>query len=163
VARLAEYDRRIAADRRETTYYVQRNYAQKIAYLVWLGRKSEALGSCRAAAVRFPDWWRPRMSAAVLAGPPGAAQAGAGVRAWVVQHPTFIHYWYLCRYYRDRDRHEDAVSVLREAVKHSLADSDPDGVWSPDAYAFDAAAYACRRRQPELVLEITRLWEKPRG
>src|SRR5262249_25601416 len=108
VARLAEYDRRIAADRRETTYYVQRNCAEKIAYLVWLGRKSEALGSCRAAAVRFPDWWRPRMSAAVLAGPDEAAQAGQEFRAWVVQHPTFIHYWYLCRYYRDRDRHEDA-------------------------------------------------------
>ncbi len=163
VARLTEYDRRIALDRGEMTYHVCRNYTQKIAYLLSLDRKSDALSACRAAANAFPDWWRPRMVAAMLAGKDSGAQPEQMFRTWVEQHPTFIHYWHLCYYYRSRDRHDDAVAALREAVKHSLADADLDGGWVPDAYAFNAAAYACERRQPELVLEITWLWEKPRG
>ena len=91
------------------------------------------------------------------------AQAEAGLRAWVEKYPTFIHYWYLSRYYRDHGRQDMALDALRNAVKHSLAESDADGTWVPDAHAFDAADFACHQRQPELVLDITRLWALPRG
>jgi hypothetical protein len=56
-----------------------------------------------------------------------------------------------------------ALDALRSAVKHSLGDTDPDGTWVPDAHAFDAADFACQQRQPELMLDITRIWALPRG
>ena len=160
-ARLAEYDRRISTS--NDLYFAKNNYSQKIAYLVSLGRKSEAIETCRVGALAFPDWWRPRMCAAMLTGSEKTINAEKDLRSWVSKYPTFIHYWYLCHFYRSLDRHEDAIAALQEAVKHSLADTDPDGDLVPDAYAFDAAAYACQRNLPGLVLEITKLWEKPRG
>ncbi|HEY2585191.1 MAG TPA: hypothetical protein VGI81_05450 [Tepidisphaeraceae bacterium] len=164
-ARLAEYDRRIARKRPggENAYFVLSNYTRKIAYLVSLGRAADALAVTRAAGRAMPEWWRPPMVMAVMAPPSASSQAEAEFRAWVDAHPTFIHYWYLSRYYRDRGRDKQAVAALRKAVTFSLADTDPDGGWVPDAHAFDAAAYACQQRQPELVLQITSLWEKPRG
>lgn len=161
-ARLAEYDRRIARDRPDAAHFVRLNYARKVAYLVSLGRQADALDACRAACRAVPDWWRPQMLAAVLAPPDEAPRAQAEFRAWVAAHPTFIHYWYLCRFYRDRGRHDEAVAALRQGVTQSLADADPDGEWVPDAHAFDAAGYACQRGQPELVLQVAALWEQPR-
>ncbi len=163
VARLAEYDRRIATDRDPSRYYVYRNYTQKIAFLLSIGRKEEALNTCALAARKFPDWWRPRIAMLMLAPPEDAPRVESEAKAWAEAYPTFSHHWYLCVYYRKRGRHDEAVAALREAVKHSLGTTAIDEGWVPDAFAFDAAAYACSRSEPELVLEITRLWERPRG
>ena len=163
-ARLAEYDRLIALnDAADSNYYTRRNYTQKIVFLLSISRKADALQTCHAAEAKFPDWWRPVVAAAAIADPDESPQEEIALRDWVERFPAFIHCWYLSRYYRDHNKNSLALEALRSAVKHSLADTDPDLTWVPDAFAFDAADYACRQRQPELVLDITRLWALPRG
>jgi tetratricopeptide (TPR) repeat protein len=156
-ARLAEYDRRIARAPTNADHYID-----KIAYLLSLNRRSEAHATCEAAAAALPDRWRPQVGLAVLAEPADRRLAETQLRAWLDKHPTFIHYWYLYRYYRDIDRHNDAIDALREAVKYPREDRTDDSDFVPDAYAFDAAKYAYQQRQYELVLEITRVWSPRR-
>ena len=159
-ARLAEYRRRIAADRPDKCR-VRLNYAQEIAYLALADRRPAALAVCATAERELPDWWRPRVSALWLARPEDAASAEREYRAWADHHPSFARYWYLSRYYRERGRHDEAIAALREAAKRSPDSSDPDSAWTSDAYGFDAAAYACQQRQPNLVLDIADVWVDP--
>jgi hypothetical protein len=158
-ARLAEYDRRIRAAPGKDPYFIHHDYAQKIAFLVSLGRKADVITTCRGAAIALPNWWRPPMTLAEIAGPDDAAQAEAGLQAWIKSHPTFTHYWYLSHHYRGQGRSDMAVSALQEAANHTLEENDPDASWSADAYAFDAATFACQQHQPALVLKIIRQWE----
>jgi hypothetical protein len=161
-ARLAEYDRRIAeSTAKGSQWEIRRHYTQKIAFLNSAKRIDEAAKTCKTAAAACPDWWLPLMTLAISAKGDAAASEQA-FRTWVAEHPTFIHYWYLSRYYRDRDSHDEAVAALREAVKCPRLEDKGDHFWNPTAFAFDAASYACQRRLPELVLEICRLWELPR-
>jgi hypothetical protein len=158
-ARLLEYlDHRIAADPTS-----KRNYTEKIGYLLSLKRTADALVACQAAARAFPNWWRPQVTLVMLADPGSRPGAEASFHKWVQDNPAFIHWWYLCRYYRDRGRHDDAVAALKQAVKYSLEGVDEDATWVPAAFAFDATDFAYRQKQYGLVLEIARVWGHPRG
>jgi tetratricopeptide (TPR) repeat protein len=157
-ARLAAYDRRVALSPEAV-----RHRTDKIAYLVSLGRAQDAYSECRAAAAALPGWWRPQMGLAALAPPAESGEAEARFRSWVDRHPAFIHYWYLARYYRDRGRTGDSLAALRQGAKHPLEGVDPDAGWVPRAFAFNAAAYACERGEPGLVLAITDSWASVRG
>lgn len=157
--RLLEYfDQRIAADPTS-----KRNYIEKISYLLSLKRTTDALATCRAAAKVLPDWWRPQMTLVMLPDPGSRPEAEHAFHQWVQDHPAFIHWWYLCRYYRDHGRHDEAVAALKEAVKYPLESVDEDATWVPTAFAFDAADYAYHQKQYALVLEVTRVWASPRG
>jgi hypothetical protein len=157
-ARLAEYDRRIASAPANAEHY-----SDRIAYLLILGRRADALETCRAAARALPDHWRPRLGLAALADPSDVAGAEQECHDWLERHPAFIRYWYLARYYRDRNRHADAVSALRLAANYPLEALDDGSRFVPTAYAFDAAKYAYEQREYELVLDLTRAWSQPRG
>jgi len=157
-ARLVEYDRRIASATRGRYFLTE-----KICYLVSLQRTTDAYAECQRAAAAYPDWWRPRMGLAVLASPADAAKASEDFQGWVAKHPAFIRYCYLARYLRDRGRARDAVAALREAARFPVEDVDGDSMWVPNAFAFDAASFACQQRDPELVLAITKVWAAPRG
>ena len=97
------------------------------------------------------------MALAVLAAPDDRAQAEKEFRAWVDQHPTFTHYWYLSRFYCDLGRDDDAILALRQGAKFPLQDED-DADMFPTDFTLDAAKYAYRHRQYDLVLDIMRVW-----
>jgi hypothetical protein len=151
-ARLMEYDRLIAKAPTD-----QRHHRRKIDYLIAEGTKAEALIACKAAAQSLPQWWRPQMALAVLAAPDGRVQAEKQFHAWVDQHPTFTHYWYLSRFYRDLGRDDDAILALRQGAEFPLQDEDDADVFPTD-FTLDAARYAYPHRQHDLVLDITRVW-----
>jgi hypothetical protein len=157
-ARLAEYDRRIAKSPTNTDHYID-----KIAYLISIKRRTEARAACKAAAVAFPESWRPLMGLAALAEPTDVAKAEAELRSFLERHPAFIRYWCLSRYYRDVGRHSDAIGALRLAVKQPLQSIEDESVFVPNAYAFDAAKYAYQQHEYELVIEITNVWSSPHG
>jgi hypothetical protein len=158
-ARMIEYlGHRIAAEPASW-----RTYAEKICYLLSINRKADALADCKAAAQVLPKWWRPQMALLVFAEPDSREEVEAKFRQWVEANPAFIHWWYLCRYYRDRGRDSDAVAALQNAVKYPLESVDEDEGWVPAAFAFDAASYAYQQKQYVLVLEIARVWSSPRG
>jgi tetratricopeptide (TPR) repeat protein len=157
--RMIEYlDRRIAADPGSW-----RTHLEKICFLLSIERNAEAAASCRAAARVLPKWWRPQMGLLLFADPGSREEAEAAFRKWVEDNPAFIHWWYLCRYYRDTERDIDAVAALRNAVKYPLESVDEDETWVPAAFAFDAARYAYQQKQYTLVLDIARVWSSPRG
>ena len=132
--------------------------------LLSLNRTFQALAACGAAAQAFPTWWRPRTALAELADANSRPQAESDFRKWAQDNPAFIHWWYLCRYYRDqRDRDDDAIAALQLAVKYPLENIDRDEVMVPAGFAFDAASYAYRQRQYDLVLDIARIWSTLHG
>jgi tetratricopeptide (TPR) repeat protein len=100
---------------------------------------------------------------AVLADAGSRKEAEATFHKWAQDNPAFIHWWYLCRYYRDGGRDSDAVAALQSAVKCPLESVDDDETWVPAAFAFDAASYAYQQKQYELVLDIARVWSSPKG
>jgi tetratricopeptide (TPR) repeat protein len=157
-ARLATYDRRIESQPHEFRHRVA-----KIAYLLSLQRSQDAYLECRAAAEALPHYWRVHMGQATLAPANEASAAEIRFCSWVKEHPAFIHYWYLARYYRDSGRSRDALEALRQAVKHPLQDVDEDEPLVPTAIAFDAARYACQQKEPTLVLDIVKRWSWPQG
>ena len=157
-ARIATYDRRIKASSKNN-----RHYTDKISYMISLGRREDAYAECLSAASAHPDWWRPQMGLATLAPRPEVTAAEARFRSWVEQHPAFIHYWYLAQFYRDLRRKKDAIAALRQGANYPLEDVDSDAAWVPHAFAFDAARFACKEKEPELVLAITDMWSSPRG
>lgn len=161
-SRLVEYDRRIQADMKNEGE-LKRSYRDKIAFLVSRNRTTEAIEVCRAAIKQLPDWWRPRMSVLYLLPGDGRAADEIAFLNWVDEKPTFMNYWLKSKYLRDQNRQADAIAALGQAAQSSLAVQDSDASWVPDAFAFDAAAYACRQAKPELTLSITEVWEKPRG
>jgi tetratricopeptide (TPR) repeat protein len=89
--------------------------------------------------------------------------AEESLREWAERSPGFVHYWYLARYYRHVGRDADALAALREAATHPLEQVDDDAGRVPHWFAFDAAAYACRQKQPELVLALCDTWARPQG
>jgi len=103
------------------------------------------------------------MGLATLAPPAEVVSAEAAFKDWVDKNPAFIRYCYLARYLRDRRRVQEALNALREGAKYPLEDVDPDSMWVPNAFAFDAASFACRHKDPELILAITKVWAAPRG
>jgi hypothetical protein len=152
------YDHRIAADPAS-----QDNYAVKIAYLLKNHREADALATCRKASEVFPNWWRPRMALVLLSNDEDRSKLEPQFRKWIEAHPSFIHWWYLSRYLKDTGRDIDAVAALANAVKYPLESVDQDEMWVPAAFAFDAASYALRQKQFNLVLDIARVWSKPKG
>ncbi len=156
--RVAEYDRRIAADPKRL-----QNYVEKLDYLYSVNKTGQVLATCQVAARKFPQWWRPKMVTAMLADSNSRPAAEAGLRSWVKANPSFIHWWYLCRYYRENGRDNEALAALENAVKYPLQNIDDDEDWVPAAFAFDAAAYTYQQRQYGLVLEIVRVWASPVG
>jgi hypothetical protein len=155
---IAYFDHRIAAEPG-----LRRNYADKIGYLLSIKRNADALSTCGDAATAFPKWWRPPVTMAMLADAGSAKEAETKLRKWLEDNPAFIHWWYLCRYERNKGRDGDALTALQNAVKCPLENVDDDGTWVPAAFAFDAASYAYRQKQDALVLEIARVWASPRG
>jgi tetratricopeptide (TPR) repeat protein len=157
-ARLAEYDRRIATSPTNIDHYTD-----KIVFLMSINRRTEARATCKTAARAFPESWRPLMGLAMLAKSKDLAEAEAQLRSFFEKHPAFIRYWCLSRYYRNLGRHCDAIDALRLAVKQPLEHIEDEGVFVPNAYAFDAAKYAYEQREYELVIDITKVWSSPRG
>jgi tetratricopeptide (TPR) repeat protein len=155
---LAYYDHQIAADPT-----AKRAHTVKITYLLSQKRTAEALEACRAAAKAFPDWWRPPVALAMLGDGESRKQAEPQLVKWVAAHPAFLHSWYVARYYRESGRDAEAVAALKTAVKSPLEDVDDDAGWVPSAFAFDAASFAYRQKEFELVLDIARVWASPRG
>lgn len=156
-ARLRVYDRRISDPEREMN-----SRLEKISYLVSLNRIDDAYTECRASIAVHPNWLLGQYGSTIFATANEAQLAESRFRKWVEKHPAFIHFWYLARYYRDRGRIIDALDAIRQGVKHPLEDVGYS-VWVPHAYAFDAATFACRQKEPELVLAITEMWADPRG
>jgi tetratricopeptide (TPR) repeat protein len=157
-AHLAEYDRRIATSPTNIDHYTD-----KIVYLISINRRTEARATCKTAARAFPESWRPLMGLAMFAESKDLAQAEAQLRSFFEKHPAFIRYWCLSRYYRNLGRHRDAIDALRLAVKQPLENIEDEGVFVPNAYAFDAAKYAYEQHEYELVIDITKVWSSPRG
>jgi hypothetical protein len=98
------------------------------------------------------------MGLATFAPPEESKAAETRFRSWVEQHPTFIHYWYLARYYQDLGRTSDALAALGDGTRFPLDNEDPDALWVPDGFVFDAAVFACKHKAPELLLAITEMW-----
>ncbi len=160
--RLQEYDRRIQADvKNEGDLW--RSHKDKIIFLVSRNRTVDAIDACRAAIKQLPDWWRPRMSLLYLLPKDAQANEEIAFQRWVDENPTFVHHWLMSKYLRDQARDVDAIAALERAAQASLADQDADAAWVPEAYAFDAAAFAAMHGKPKLVLAITDVWERPRG
>jgi tetratricopeptide (TPR) repeat protein len=152
------YDHRIAAEPNAPA-----NYLTKIVYLLGKQQKSEALATCRKAADVFPNWWHPQMALVVLSDSADRPATEVQFQSWVKAHPSFIHWWYWSHYLQGAGRNADAIAALKEAVKYPLEDVDNDTTWVPAAFAFDAASVALKQNDFNLVLEITRVWSKPRG
>jgi hypothetical protein len=152
-ARIKELDRRIAAKPNNLKYRTQ-----KIAYLVIIGRDQDAVKECEAAATKAPHWWRAQYGMALLARREHAAAAEKRFREWVAAHPTFINYWYLAKYFRERKRPDDALTALREGAKHPVADANADAAWAVELFPYEAAIFSCQHREHRLTLEITRTW-----
>jgi tetratricopeptide (TPR) repeat protein len=153
-ARIKELDRRIATqpDKLE-------DHRKKIAYLVHLGRNKEAVNACEAAAESLPHWWVPQYGMALLAREDEAEAAETRFRTWVDAHSTFLNYYYLARYYRERNRHKDALAALKQAVEYPLLDGQPnEHNWVATGFAFEAAMYSCRKQDHQLTLGITKVW-----
>ncbi len=151
-------DQKIAADPRSW-----RKWDEKFCYLRAVNRYDEALTAYKSAAQALPDWWKPRLALAMLGPQASRAQGRAAFAAWVQEHPGFIHWCYLSRLYREAGHNAEALDALRQAVKYPLESIDRGEGWVPQAFAFDAATFACRHRKHDLLLEITAVWAKPRG
>jgi hypothetical protein len=126
-------------------------------------RDDEVLVAYKAAAEAMPEWWKPRLALAMFGDEASRSHGKISFAAWVREHPAFIHWCYLSRLYRETAQDAEALDALRQAVKYPLESVDVDECWVPQAFAFDAATFACRQKQYDLVLEITEIWSKPRG
>lgn len=172
-SRLAEYEKRISAN--PTEYHA---YADKIAFVVFSQSNDVAISECKRAAGLFTNWWLPPMALAELQ--TNDSQAEQNFKSWVESHPTFINYWYLCRFYRDKDEYDAAFAALEKAAESSfvsqatqvvewqhelqhavqgkpskpITETPDDAYWIPEGFALDAARFCCENRRYELALRI---------
>jgi hypothetical protein len=140
-----------------------RKWNEKFKYLRRIKRDDEVLAAFKAAAQAMPEWWKPRLALAMFGDETSRSQGRISFAAWVRGHPSFIHWCYLSRLYREAAQDAEALDALRQAVKYPLESVDSDETWVPHAFAFDAATFACKHKQYDLVLQITEIWSKPRG
>jgi tetratricopeptide (TPR) repeat protein len=172
--RLALFEKRITSKPRE--WYA---YRDKIAFTALSGSNVLAITECVRASNAFTNWWMPQMALAELL--TNDVQAEENFKTWVQEHPTFINYWYLSRFYREKDNYEAAFAALEQATGSSFTsysdeiedlklqlrqvasgktpklpanDDIDDASWSSDAFALDAVRFCCQQRKYALALKI---------
>lgn len=172
--RLALFEKRILSNPRE--WYA---YRDQIAFTALSGSNVLAVTECVRASNALTNWWMAPMALAVLL--TNDVQAEDNFKAWVEAHPTFINYWYLSRFYREKDNNEAAFAALEHASE-SFFKSDEDDIedlklqlrqvasgkapklpandevddasWGSDNFALDAVRFCCQQRKYALALKI---------
>ena len=157
-AALTEYDRRIEEYENDRWHR-----SAKMALLASLDRRNDVYTECVAALEEHPEWWRANFGVAMYAPDSLRSETESQFRQWVERTPSFVHWWYLAKYYRERDRRPDALQALQEAATYPLEQVDDDAGTVPHGFAFDAASYACKQGAPNLVLALCDAWAKPKG
>ena len=176
--RLAEFEKRINTKPRD--FYA---YRDKIDFAIFSKSNDIAIAECERAAKVLPNWWLPPMALAVLR--TNDTQAEQNFKSWVQVHPTFINYWYLSRFYRDKDDNDAAFAALDTATasafssdaaqldevkrdfrlavqgkpsqpSKSITETPDDAYWNSDGFANDAARFCGENRNYALVLKIIR-------
>lgn len=172
---LALFEKRITSKPRE--WYA---YSEKIAFTALSGSNALAVAECDRAVNVFPNWWMPQMALAKLL--TNDVQAEENFKTWVQAHPTFINYWYLSRFYREKDNYQAAFAALEQAVGSSFTSVDDeiedlklqlrqaasgkpskpspvnddidDASWGSDSFALDALRFCYQQRKYALALKI---------
>jgi hypothetical protein len=139
----------------------QDGYAAKISFLAAQKRTDKLREECERAAGLFPRWWFPQMALAEL--DTNDSKAEQKFAEWVQQHQTFVNYWYLARYYRDKNDAAKACSALDGAATAQFIQYPDDAYWGGAGFAYDAAKFSYENRQYELTIKLCQHCEKPEG
>jgi tetratricopeptide (TPR) repeat protein len=174
--RLAAFEKRITSNPGNSQQ--KYSYRDIISFTALSGSNDFAVAECERAVRSFPDWWFPELALAKLR--TNDLQAEQDFKSWVQAHPTFINYWYLSRFYREKDNYEAAFAALDQGTgssftpqsdqveewKHDLqlavqgkphkpiSDDTDDAFWIPDGFALDAVRFCCQNRKYDLALKI---------
>lgn len=180
--RLAQYEKRITRNPQDIY-----PYREKIAFAMFSQSNDVAISECKRAARLFTNWWLPPMALAELQ--TNDSQAEQNFKSWVESHPTFINYWYLSRFYRDKNDNDAAFAALEKAADSSfdsqatqvvewqhelqlavqgkpskpIIETPDDAYWVPEGFALDAARFCCENRRYELALKIIQHCEPDEG
>ena len=145
-AQLAEYERRIYR------HPDKGFYGDKICFLGLAKRQDLLRAECERDAKRFPDWWLPQI--ALAESDELNSETGKQFVAWVRQHETFVNYWYLARYYRDKGDKRAALVALEQAAG-SPYEQYPDWArWTGIGFAFDAAQFSYENGNYDLTIKL---------
>jgi hypothetical protein len=155
-ARLTEYERRISHHVGEKEWY-----ESKINFLGLAKREDLLRNECARDAKLFPNWWLPQLALAELN--VTSNEAEQNFKAWVQERPTFVNYWYLSRFYRDKGDANSALAAVEQASECAFQAYPSDARWVGAGFAFDAAKFCCENRKYELTLKLVRHCEHPEG
>ena len=156
-ARLQELRRLVALRTNESG--LPRAYARLISELVLLGRLHDASDACRKCIDDLNGLWC-LMALAELDLRRGSTAGLDEFAAWIKRSPSFRRYFALALLERRHGKNAEALSALREAVKHTLdarRDEETDG---PQSDCYDSALFAYRNGQHDLALSICDKWEQ---
>jgi hypothetical protein len=137
------------------------SYEAKISFLAAQKRMDKLRKECERTAKLFPRWWLPQMALAEL--DMNDSKAEQRFAEWVQQHETFVNYWYLARYYRDKNDIAKACSALDRAATAPFAAYPAHAYWVGAGFAYDAAKFSYENRHLELTIKLCQNCEKPAG
>ena len=162
-AQLAEYERRIS-HHPDNSYYNSRAkgyYEDKISFLGLAKRQDLLRAECERDAKRLPNWWLPEM---VLAESDELnTDAERRFVTWVHEHGTFVNYWYLARYYRDKSDTNAALAALEQAATSPYEYYAENARWGGTAYSSDAAEFSYGCGKYDLTLRLCHHCESVEG
>ena len=150
--RLTEYERRIARHP-----YDEGWYNSKISFVGLAKREGLLRKECNRAVGVFPNWWLPRMTLAELDGPD--SPAGREFESWVEARGKYVTYWYLARFYRDKNRLDQAMQALQKASTMQFDAYPENSEWVGGELAFDAVQFTYEHRNFELAMKLCKQWE----
>jgi hypothetical protein len=150
-ARLLEYESRISHHVKEREWY-----KSKINFLGLAKREDLLRKECERSIALFPNWWFPQMVLAEL--DITNFEAGRQFTKWVHDHSTFMNYWYLARYHRDRSDIPAAIEALEKAASCPFQAYPRDASRVGSAFGFEAAKFAYENQRYDLTLKLCKQW-----
>lgn len=158
-ATLAEFDRRVrSTDLVTDAQDLQWHYQGLVSYLLRRRLYAAAVARCLEMRERqIAPWWSEQVLAFTRLQLGDRAMAQEELQRWVEQHPGFTTFTFLAAFHRRARDTREALQALREAARFDLDHTESN--FTPDAYAFDAAAFACSEGEFALAVSLCDLWE----